>query len=84
MVSNAIWKKTCTSEFFKDYQNSRVYVFSTDCTGNHTITHTNLNVLGPVYMRPARSQIGIKIVNMSLHAGTKITKFSIKVPHAED
>jgi hypothetical protein len=35
-------------------------------------------------MRPARSQIGIKIVNMSLHAGTKITKFSIKVPHAED
>jgi hypothetical protein len=32
-VSSAIWKKTCTSEFFKDYQslkslkNSRVYVF---------------------------------------------------------
>ncbi len=37
MVSSAIWKKTCTSEFFKDDQNctspkdslknSRVYVF---------------------------------------------------------
>jgi hypothetical protein len=42
MVSSAIWKRTCTSEFFKDYQNctspkdecnlkslknSRVYVF---------------------------------------------------------
>ena len=52
MVSSAIWKKTCTSEFFKDdrnctspkdecnltsLKNSRVYVFS-NCTRNHTIT----------------------------------------------
>ena len=52
MVSSAIWKKTCTSEFFKDDQNckspkdeynlkslknSRVYVFS-NCMRNHTIT----------------------------------------------
>ena len=52
MVSSAIWKKTCMSEFFKDDQNctspkdecnlkslknSRVYVFS-NRTRNHTIT----------------------------------------------
>ncbi len=48
MVSSAIWKKTCTSKFFKDDQNcnlkslkdSRVYVFS-NCTRNHTITVNN-------------------------------------------
>ncbi len=55
MVSSAIWKKTCTSEFFKDdrnctspkdecnltsLKNSRVYVFS-NCTRNHTIILVN-------------------------------------------
>ncbi len=49
MVSSAIWKKTCTSEFFKDDRNctspkdecnlkpfktSRVYVFHANCTHN--------------------------------------------------
>ncbi len=53
MVSSAIWKKTCTSEFFKDdrnctspkdecnlksLKNSRVYVFP-NCTRKHTITY---------------------------------------------
>ena len=53
MVSSAIWKKICTSEFFKDYQNctnlkdecnlkslknSRVYIFS-NYTRDHTITY---------------------------------------------
>ena len=53
MVSSAILEQTCTSEFFKDYQNctssmdecslkslknARVYVFS-NCTRNHTITY---------------------------------------------
>ena len=47
MVSSAIWKKTCTSEFFKDdrnctspkdEKNSQVYVFP-NCTRKHTITY---------------------------------------------
>ena len=53
MVLSAIWKKACTSEFFKDdrnctsakdecnlksLKNSRVYVLP-NCTRKHTITY---------------------------------------------
>ena len=67
MVSSAILEQTCTSEFFKDYQNctssmdecnlkslknSRVYVFS-NCTRNHIL-------LLIIYMKKLCSHLEIK------------------------